>query len=40
MKVSVGVSNRHIHLTQTDLEILFGSGYELNIHKKLNQTIH
>ena len=38
MEVKVGVSNRHIHLKQEDLEILFGSGYELNIHKKLNQT--
>lgn len=37
MKVSVGVSNRHVHLTKTDLEILFGEGYELEMVKSINQ---
>ena len=37
MKVSVGVSNRHIHLTQTDLEILFGKDYKLEVVKPINQ---
>lgn len=37
MQIKVGVSNRHIHLKQEDLEVLFGRGYELNIYKKLNQ---
>ncbi len=37
MKISVGVSNRHIHLTKESLEILFGSNYNLEILKGLKQ---
>jgi len=37
MKVSVGVSNRHIHLKKEDLEILFGKNYKLENIKSLNQ---
>ena len=37
MKVSIGVSNRHVHLTKEHLEILFGKGYELKKKKDLNQ---
>ena len=37
MKVSIGVSNRHIHLTQEHLEYLFGKGYKLKELKKINQ---
>jgi putative phosphotransacetylase len=35
--VPVGVSNRHIHLTQEHVETLFGKGYELTKAKDLSQ---
>jgi putative phosphotransacetylase len=35
--VPVGVSNRHIHLTQADVETLFGAGYQLTPLKDLSQ---
>lgn len=37
MKVSIGVSNRHVHLTKEHLEILFGEGYELEKKNDINQ---
>ena len=37
MLVPVGVSNRHIHLTQDHVEILFGKGYQLTPFKDLSQ---
>lgn len=37
MKVSIGVSNRHVHLTKEHLEVLFGKGYELTKRNDLNQ---
>ncbi len=33
--VPVGVSNRHIHLSQADVETLFGPGYQLTKKKEL-----
>ena len=36
--VPVGISNRHIHLSQSALTKLFGQGYELTELKPLSQT--
>ena len=35
--VPVGISNKHLHLSQADLETLFGPGYELTFKKALVQ---
>lgn len=35
--VPIGISNRHIHLSQQDLETLFGKGYQLTKMKELMQ---
>ncbi len=35
--VPVGISNRHVHLSQKDLNILFGEAYQLNVFKDLKQ---
>lgn len=37
MKISVGVSNRHVHVTKEHLEILFGKSYQLEGLKPINQ---
>lgn len=36
-RVPIGVSNRHVHLSQEHLEILFGPGYQLTVMKDLSQ---
>ena len=37
MKIPVGISGRHVHLSQTHLEILFGKNYQLTPMKELSQ---
>ena len=37
MKIKVGVSNRHIHLTREDADILFGKDYEFTKRNDLTQ---
>ena len=36
-KIPIGVSGRHLHLTQPHLETLFGPGYQLTVMKDLSQ---
>ncbi len=35
--IPVGISNRHVHLAQQDVEALFGKGYSLTPFKPLRQ---
>jgi putative phosphotransacetylase len=37
LMVPVGLSNKHIHLSQEHLDVLFGEGYELTKMKDLSQ---
>lgn len=36
-EIPVGISNRHLHLSQKDQDILFGQGYEMTKIKDLSQ---
>lgn len=36
-KVLVEISARHVHVSKEDLEVLFGTGYELTVKKELSQ---
>ena len=35
--IPVGVSNRHLHLSQADQDVLFGAGYQMTPIKDLSQ---
>ena len=37
MKIKIGISNRHVHLTDEDVDILFGKGYKLTPRNYLYQ---
>ena len=36
-KVEIGISNKHVHLSDADLAALFGAGYKLTVKKDLKQ---
>jgi putative phosphotransacetylase len=36
-KVGVGISNKHLHLSEADLAALFGAGHKLTVKKELKQ---
>ncbi len=40
MKIPIGVSARHIHLSQEDLNILFGDNYQLTVDTQLLQPLY
>lgn len=35
--IPVGVSNRHLHIAQRDLEVLFGGGHQLQVFREISQ---
>ena len=37
MNTRIGISNRHVHLTREDVNILFGNNYELTKRNDLDQ---
>ena len=37
MNILVETSARHVHVTEADLETLFGKGYQLTVKKELSQ---
>jgi putative phosphotransacetylase len=37
LTIPIGVSNRHFHISQADLEILFGAGYQLTKLRDISQ---
>lgn len=37
LPIPIGISNRHVHLSEKDIEVLFGKGYQLTCLKSLKQ---
>ena len=37
MKLPIALSNKHVHLSQADVDVLFGEGYQLTPFKPLSQ---
>lgn len=37
MKLPIALSNKHVHLSQADIDVLFGAGHELTKFKPLSQ---
>ncbi len=37
MRIPIGIFHRHVHLSQTDVEKLFGKWYELKVLKNISQ---
>lgn len=38
MKLPIALSNKHVHLSQADVDVLFGEGYQLTpLNHYLNQ---
>jgi len=37
MKIPIETSNRHVHLSRKDIDLLFGEGYCLNVLRELSQ---
>lgn len=37
MRIPIGISNRHVHLTPNDVEKIFGKWYELKKYKDISQ---
>ena len=37
LKVQVGISNKHIHVSEAHLQALFGAGHKLTVKKELTQ---
>ena len=38
-KIRIMKSNRHIHLTEADKNVLFGEDYELTIKRQITETV-
>jgi len=37
MRIPIGISNRHVHLSSSDMEKIFGKGYELKKFRDISQ---